>query len=340
MKFIPASNPEIQYYGRWDVSDSASYRHSWPGVFIVAVFDGDSIGVRMADGTNYYDIYLDGRLERVFHSDNPAVSDYTLLDSLKPGRHTLRLSQRNISFGIYSFEGLLLSDSGSIYPPPAPPSRRIEFIGDSYTAAEGNEATQAEMKWEDKFPVTDIDSGFAAIVARHFDADYHVTARSGIGMVCDWQGKFEISMPHYFDRTLMESPVPIWNFKSWTPDLVVICLGLNDHSGLRDKQGKISTKNSTVFRKGYRKFLKTVGDVYPGIPILVVSSYEKWIVHNVSLVVDEEQDAGRDNIYFVNFGCYPGEYVANGHPDLAAHRQIAGVIIGAINAMKIFPVDK
>jgi len=31
-------------------------------------------------------------------------------------------------------------------------------------------------------------------------------------------------------------------------DLVVVCLGLNDHSGLKDKTGAVSEENSLKFR--------------------------------------------------------------------------------------------
>ncbi len=334
-KFVAANNPCIEYSGRWDMSDSLHPRHSWPGIFIETIFDGDSIGVRMSDSVNYYDVYIDGKFHGVLHGNNSSDADYILADSIGSGRHTFRLSQRNISFGIYSFSGLILADSGSLYMPPAPPARKIEFIGDSFTAAEGNEAKDSVMEWEAKFPVTDIDSGFAVMVARHFDAQYHITARSGIGMVCDWQGKFDVSMPHYFDRTLMESSEPKWDFKQWVPNLVVICLGLNDHSGLRGKDGKVSRKNSLVFRKGYHEFLSRVRKEYPGVPILAVSSYEKWIVENVKKVVDEERSAGKGDIYFTHFDFYPGGYVANGHPDVASHKKIADVIIKEIDLAKM-----
>jgi hypothetical protein len=41
----------------------------------------------------------------------------------------------------------------------------------------------------------------------------------------------------------MEAPEPKWDFKQWTPDLVVICLGLNDYSGLKDKDGTVTEQN-------------------------------------------------------------------------------------------------
>lgn len=334
--FVPANNPDIQYSGRWDFSDSLNPRHSWPGVFIVAVFSGDTIGVRMQDTVNYYDVYIDGKLHGVFHGTEPGDANYILAGDLKDTVHTLRLSQRNISFGIYAFSGLILQNGARLFRPPAPPARKIEFIGDSYTAAEGNEAKQKVMEWTAKFPVTDIDSGFATITARHFDAQYHITARSGIGAVCDWQGNFKTSMLHYFDRTLMESPEPKWNFRRWVPDLVVICLGLNDHSGLVGKNGRVPAENSRKFRDGYAKLLHMVRNAYPGVPILAWAPYPMWARKNTRSVVEKVRSDGFTKLYYAHFDRFPGGYVADGHPTIATHRKMAAELIEAIDSIGVF----
>jgi len=334
-KFVSADDPCIKYFGRWDMSDPLHPRHSWPGIFIETEFTGDTIGVRMNDTVNYYDVYIDGRLNYIFHGDKSGDADYILADSLPEGRHLFRLSQRNISFGIYSFSGLLLADSGTVFAPPPPPLRKIEFIGDSFTAAEGNEAIDTIMDWNAKFPVTDIDSGFAVMVARHFNAQYHITARSGIGVACDWQGKSEISMPHYFGRTLMESSLPEWDFEQWIPNLVVVCLGLNDFSGLKGRNGIVSRRKTEIFQTSYHDFLLEVQRVYPGVPVLAVSSYQEWIANNISKVVVEENARGNHDVYFTRFDFYPGGYVANGHPTVGTHRRIADVIIEAIDSDKL-----
>ncbi len=334
-RFFAATNPCIKYFGRWDMSDSLDPRHSWPGIFVETEFYGDTIGVRMNDSVNYYDVYIDGKLRSVFHGDKSGNADYILADSLSNARHSFRFSQRNISFGIYSFSGLILADSGSLYPLPVPSARKIEFIGDSFTAAEGNEATLPEMKWEDKFPVTDIDSGFAVMVARHYDTEYDIVARSGIGLVCDWQGKFDGSMLHYYDRTLMELSEPKWDFKRWVPNLVVVCLGLNDYSGLKEKDGRVSKKNSLLFRKSYHELLSKIRKEYPGISILAVSPPVKWIMENVSKVVKEERAGKNHDVYFTHFDVYSTGYVANGHPTVATQRKIAEVIAKAIDTFKL-----
>jgi hypothetical protein len=56
---IPACGSSLyQYLGRWDRSEPARPKHAWPGVYVCARFTGTSIGVRMDDHLNYYNIYI------------------------------------------------------------------------------------------------------------------------------------------------------------------------------------------------------------------------------------------------------------------------------------------
>jgi hypothetical protein len=257
---------------------------------------------------------------------------------LEGSSHSLLFSRRNITFDeIYTFSGIVL-DSGACLLPPAPPqSRRIEFIGDSFTAAESNEAAEQQLPWEARFPVTNIDQGFAAVIARRFRAQHTTTCRSGSGMVCDWQGKRGESLPARFDRALMDSSEPKWDFRRWVPEVVVICLGLNDHAGLRDSAGEVSGKNSALFRKTYHEFLSTLRRLYPAAAVVAVAAFPEWIRKNVRQVVNEEKGAGIRNIFYAEFDEFPGGYVANGHPTVETHRKMADQLIAAMESFHLFP---
>ncbi len=330
---VPANHPDIQYTGRWDMADPLHPRHSWPGVSISVEFSGTSIGALLDDPVNYYNVYIDGKFQGIFHGDKVGEAAYTLASGLSEGKHILLFSKRNISFDrIFSFGGFLVEDGASLSPLPPKPSRKIEFVGDSFTAAEGNEATRQEMPWEEKFPVTNIDIGFAAMIARHFQAQYHTTCRSGSGMVCDWQGKTDFTIPRRFDRTLMEANEPKWDFKQWIPDMVVVCLGLNDFSGLKDKEGKISEEKSSLYRSGYHEFLATLRKVYPGVTMVAVAAHENWIRQNVHQVVNEEKAESHGDVFYAQFDRFEGGYVANGHPTVETHQKIANQIIEVIDS--------
>ncbi|MFH1197607.1 MAG: GDSL-type esterase/lipase family protein [bacterium] len=335
--FVSAENENIRYFGRWDKTDIHHPQHSWPGVFICANFTGTSIGVRLTDNVNYYNVFIDERFHSVFHGNKAGEADYILADNLENGNHSFRFSKRNIVFDeVFSFSGLILDDNATLITRTSNAIRKIEFIGDSFTAAESNEAVEQELEWNARFPVTNIDKGFATVIARYYDADYHTICRSGCGMACDWQGNKEFSIPNLYDRTLMEKPEPKWDFKSWIPDLVVICLGLNDHSGLKDKDGNVSDENSELFREKYHEFITRIRANYPGVKIFAVAAFPEWIQKNVQQVVDEETSKGNNDIYYTYFDYFEGGYVANGHPTVETHAKMADQIIKAIDASGIF----
>ena len=104
-------------------------------------------------------------------------------------------------------------------------------------------------------------------------------------MYCDWQGIRDLTLPERFNRTLMERDTPKWDFKQWVPDLVMVCLGLNDYSGLKGKDGIVPEEKSLAYRAEYRAFLARIRSVYPGVKILAVAAPPGWIRRNVGQVV-------------------------------------------------------
>jgi hypothetical protein len=339
---IPANSPHIQYLGRWDMTDPLHPKHSWPGVSIVAAFTGTSIGVRMTDSINYYNVTIDDSLHSVFHGTKSGEADYALAENLPAGNHLLRLSLRNIAFDVvFSVGGILLDDGATLLDPPLLPSRKIEFVGDSFTAAESDEAPiGSSLKWEDRFPVTNFDRGFAATIARHYNAQCHATCRSGGGLFSDWQGKTDMTIPDLFDRTLMERKEPTWDFKQWVPDLVVVALGLNDHSGLKGKDGVVPDAKSAMFRKAYHEFLARLRSVYPDVKIMAVAAPVEWIRANVEQVVKEERASGHKDIWYTYYDEFPELYVSSGHPTAKTHALMAEEIIKAIDQAGIFANQK
>jgi hypothetical protein len=220
MRVVPPGDPRIHYQGRWDLSDSLHARYSWPGVALTVAFTGRLIGVRLDDPTNYWNVTVDGTDRGVFHGSRAGTRDYILADDLGDGTHLLRFSRRNITFEPpYTLSGLLIDSTANLAAAPLRSARRIEFIGDSFTAAESNEANVQQLAWEDRYPVTNIDLGFAAVIARHYGAEYITTCRSGSGMICDWRGDTSARIPAVYDRALMESPEPKWRFDDWIPQV-------------------------------------------------------------------------------------------------------------------------
>jgi lysophospholipase L1-like esterase len=330
---IPPNDPDIQYYGRWDFSNPSAPTHSWPGVYIYAEFEGTSIGIRTNDNACWYNIFIDDTLFSIFHGTSTSVSSYTLKDSLPDGSHKILITLRGeTSWTKFSFNGFILDDGKNLLPPPAKPDRKIEFIGDSYTSASGNEWTGSDAAPSDYY--TNIYKGFGSITARHYNAQYNMTSRGGIGLIHDWQGNYANNLPDFFDRTLFYTPLPKWDFSKWVPNLVVVCLGLNDYSGWNGYSGPIPQYDAQLFRERYHEFISTLRDVYPGVKILCVAANDlTWIKQQVSQVVGEENSLGYKDVFYTYFPYYNGEYVNSGHPNADAHQKIADKLISVIDTL-------
>lgn len=330
---ISPTDPNIQYYGRWDFSNPSAPSHSWPGVYISAVFQGTSIGIRTDDNACWYNVFIDGAFKFVFHGSTYGINSYTLASGLPNGTHTILLTKRGeTSWTKFSFYGFVLDDGMSLLPPPSKPSRKIEFLGDSYTSASGNEWTDNNAAPNDSY--TNIYLGFGPVIARHYNAQYQMTSRGGIGLVQDWEGNSANNLPNYFDRALFYSGEPKWNFSQWIPDLVVVCLGLNDYNGWNGYTSPIPDENAIYFRTKYHDFISTIMGEYPGSNVLAVAANGlDWIKNNVSQVVAEENGMGHTNVHYAYFPYYPDGYVNSWHPNVATHQKIADTLIYAIDTI-------
>jgi hypothetical protein len=229
---IPADHPYIQYFGRWDFTDPLAPSHSWPGVYIYAEFEATGIGVKLSDNYTYYNVFIDDDPVIVFKGNVAGIASYTLASGLTDGNHTILFTKRcETTWTDFSFHGFILDDGKNLLPPPDKPERKIEFIGNSFTSASGNEYTEEGRPPEGDAQYTNIYEGFGPITARNYDAQYQMTSISGWGLVLDWTGDYSKNIPNVFDQTHLYTALPVWDFQTFQPNLVVIGLGLNDYSG-------------------------------------------------------------------------------------------------------------
>jgi hypothetical protein len=328
---VPADDPDIQYTGRWDFSDPKAPAHSWPGVYLTAVFEGTSVGVRLTDNFTWFDAFVDGGLKTVFHGTSASTASYPIATGLADGPHTLVLFKRNeTTWARFAFNGLILDDGKGLLPPPERPGRRIEFIGDSFTSAEWNELTGAA---DSDAPVTNIYEGFGPIVGRHYGAEVHMTSISGWGLVVEWQGDYTKNLPDQFGQAHAFGRSQPWDFNRWAPNLVVIGLGLNDYNAFGGYGGTISDADRNLFIGRYHEFLSAIRDVYPGVKMLAVAANGlDWLKSAIGRVVAEENAAGHGDVFYADYPYYDGGY-ANYHPTVATHHLIADRLIAAIDGL-------
>lgn len=269
-KFIPFNHKNIAYEGRINRTKEAAILY-WSGTAITVRFSGKAISAIMqdADTANYYNVIVDGQVASKIRISTTKQS-YPLAIGLKNGKHTVQLYKRTEwDKGTTSFYGFEIPTNTKLLPPAAPKKRRIEFFGNSITcgyAVEDYGGDSGQGYFENNYLT------YASLTARHYDAQCHYTAKSGIGIMVSW---FPLIMPEVYDRINPQDSTSKWDFKQYTPDLVVVNLFQND-SWIVEKPDYVEFNHRFGTQKpteafiveSYRKFIETVRKTYPNASII------------------------------------------------------------------------
>lgn len=265
---IKPNNKKITYMGRVAVNeDSATFY--WPGSSATINFTGTSIKATMMSlkekGYFYAIVDNDAAKALKFESDN-IKKNITLAENLSKGKHTLQLYKLSNSTSTNVFYGFEIDGNANLSKPTQLPRRKIEFYGNSITAGHGVDV-QPGMKDSGQPELFNNYYTYAALTARHFNAQSSIIARSGIGIMVSW---FPQIMPEIYDRIDPFDPSRKWDFSKYTPDVVVINLFQND-SWLTNKpehpefKHRFDTTKPTedFIIKSYQDFVASIRAKYP-----------------------------------------------------------------------------
>jgi len=178
-----------------------------------------------------------------------------------------------------------LGDGQPLLTPPTRLTRRIEFIGDSYTCGYGVESPSTTCTIPQLREYENNYLAYDNVASTDISAEFHVIAYSGRGMVRNYGDPNQISlypMPKYYMQTLVNDETQNWNFSSWIPDVVVIFLGENDFSTQpqptqEQYEGTFEVKqpglpNVTTAGFGYLNLIALVNSYYPNAQIFCLSA--------------------------------------------------------------------
>jgi|WetSurMetagenome_2_1015567.scaffolds.fasta_scaffold64066_2 hypothetical protein len=322
---VPATHSGINYYGRFDVSTPAAPKFNWSASVIEACFPGPSIGIKLTDGNADYDVEIDEKLDTIIRTKS-SVTQYTIAANLSTGTHTIRLIQRSENhWNAAAFGGFYLADGKDLLNAAAKPKRKIEFIGDSYTVGYGNESPSRTCSEQQLRAYTNSNRSFPMLIAKAFHAQCMALGWSGAGMVRNYGDAAKKSTdpyPSYYGKTLgaMDGD---WNFSTWTPDLVVICLCTNDYS-------TTPHPDDTMFSNGYHAFITRVLGNYPNASILCVGTETDTSNKVLKRIVTKETGSlGHAKVFLDSFpttkntGC-------DWHPTVGDDSAVAKVLVGSI----------
>ena len=321
--------------GRIEQVDNKYANIYWPGSSVTINFEGTDIKVVLKNGKEdaYFYSIIDGDSNKSIRiKPDTLETSYILAMGLPKGKHSIQLYKLSNNTSVTSFYGFELNRGSRILKADPPKKRKIEFYGNSITAGHGIDV-----------PFGHEDSGdpdffnnywtYAAITSRYFNAQFSCIARSGIGIMVSW---FPIIMPEMYNRLNPADPKSKWDFKKYTPDIVVINLFQNDMWLTADPQNPqfiarfgITPPNETKIIQSYQDFVKSIRDEYPRASIICVlgsmnatkegSLWPRYIEKAVNRLSDS-------NIY-THFFLYKN---TSGHPNRAEQKVMADDLINFI----------
>ncbi|MEP6947900.1 MAG: SGNH/GDSL hydrolase family protein [Ginsengibacter sp.] len=317
--FVPASDPDIQYIGRFDFSEKEKPVFMYSGSDIRTAFTGTSISVLLRDDSlrNWFTVKLDDSLF-IFKSDKKD-GVYSLSQNLPDQKHTLEIARRTEWHGgNTTFLGFNI-DEGKKLVPLKRKERIMEFIGDSYTCGYGNEGKSREEHFT--YETENNYATYGAITARAFDAGYVGICRSGIGMYQSYGGGKIFTQPKLYDEVVVNSKAR-WDYTKSQPQLVVIDLGGNDLSADLD---------SAQFVNTYIRFVQKIRLQYTKAKIICVAGPsdlgDAWIKFQSHVLAVANHFKNTDKaIYYFKFSPFE-PHGSDWHPNVKEHQQMANELI-------------
>jgi lysophospholipase L1-like esterase len=332
-------DPRIQYTGRISFAGTEPW-FAQSGVSIKARFTGTTLNFVMKDlasgglrTTNYYNVLIDDG-EPVRFEVKGDTKVYAVAQNLAPGEHTVRLTKRtDAEVGTSRFFGFQVR--GTLLEPPARPTRRLEFIGDSMTCGYGNQVSipaPPEGNPDTSFHSINEnhDQSFTTFTARALGAESMTICYSGRGVYRNYDGTFHDTVPLLYERIIPYQAQPAWDFGRYTPDVVLINLGTNDLNR--------PAADETAFKKAYTDFVAKVRGYYPNAKIVCVAGvmlsdyYPKgeqaWTKAQnwTSAVVQDFNSRGDAQVYYLKLNPHDAPYGEDWHPTVETHQQMANSI--------------
>jgi hypothetical protein len=216
-----AMQPLAAHVGGRVENAGSAYRHQWPGVYFEAAFKGDRVILRFDDTANEYRAQIDDMPP--VSLAQPGKSEVTIA-ALGSGTHRIRLDKVTESINVTTTFGGFYVPAGNALPAPPPRRRQIEFIGDSGMTGYGARSAKPQCSQEEVRLLTDTPRAFAALTARHYDADYQINAVSGRGLIRNISNTVpELAMSRIYSRLNPREPAP-YHDAAWRPQIIVIKL--------------------------------------------------------------------------------------------------------------------
>jgi hypothetical protein len=331
-KFFAANNKSFQYTGRIDFSNPLKPRFWSAGVYVKMRFKGKGAEVLVNDQVMYGNSH--NYIEIAIDDQKPyRVQTTDLTDNIKIGGdledkvHTLTICKdTEAGIGYLEFVGIKCE---KLLDPPVRPKYKMEFIGTTITAGADMDRSLYPCNFGEWYAHHNAYMSYGGVTARSLDADFQITAISGIGLTNSCCGI--PTMTEAFDKVNTRTDSLQWNFSTYQPDVISICLGESDGE---------ATVDSAKFCGAYVTFIGDLRRYYPKASIFCMNIPTGDIRLNGMLkrymvgISDHMSAHGDTKVYPFSVSKV---YMAgcNNHPDMGDHALIAAELTEYIrNTMK------
>lgn len=268
-------DPAIGRMGRTLVTADGNIELIGSAALVEFRFRGDTCTIVLSSVAgsgdhNMVALELDGEYAGRRKVTGPEQQRFTVKAESEGDWHTLRIYKATeASNGVVVFHR---AEAASLSKVEEQRGFRVEFIGNSITAAMGADTTDLPCgrgsKWYDQHNAW---WSYAAITARNVKAEFMLSAISGAGIYRNWNSDGPTVPQQYRSAYLRIDSTRAWDFTAWQPDVVTIALGTNDMSP-GDRTKPRDPFDSARFVGTYVEFVRSVASGYPNTQVVLLTS--------------------------------------------------------------------
>lgn len=290
---IASDNPFIKYSGRIDFSDDKNPVFVFPCTYAKIRIYGTRLDVLVSNKNAYWDNYLgiivDGVQSKALLNNDGKEQKIRLFNENKVSLHEVMIFKRQDACHEITLHGFEADDNAKLFEMNESFNLKLEFYGDSVSAGEVSEALDYAGKPDPTWHNGEFSNSYysyAWLTARKLNASIHDIAQGGIALLNNtgWFNEPDyIGMEEAFDK-VHYNPVfgkpTVWDFASYTPDVVVIAIGQNDSHPFDYMAKSYTSKESKHWRKHYKAFVEKIREIYPKAHIILCTTIlehdENW----------------------------------------------------------------
>jgi hypothetical protein len=328
--FFLGSDKRIQYVGRFDFSDEQAPKTWAPGAYL----EFDCIGteafitiedeLRFGKTHNYIQLVIDGHSKRIkLKGKLNRIQLFTGKQSKK--HHVLICKNTESAVGYLKIRGIQCKQ---LVRSLKRKKLVFEFIGDSITCGNGADSSSCSFGKGTWYDYHNAYFSYGARLARVFEADWILSAVSGIGMHHSCCG-IKHSMPDVYEHVGFHQEHEKWSFRI-KPHIVFITLGQNDGSKAMHEY----EKNYLSFLKRLRKQYSTSHFICSTSPMADRELKEKMNA-SIRKIVRIQKEKGDNKVHSFSYeGIYTDGY--DKHPTITQHQQMKDELLQFVRSQKAF----